>query len=126
VSVLYNTLAGLFHRQPDILLESSLVMNAVLAVLHGAPLAWVAYNVADLLLHTSQPQHDMQQPTALVQVNVAGNATSVREFIRGHAMVMLQEQPTLTPHMIAVRLGTSADTVRRALAVADHQIESDE
>lgn len=51
VSVLYNTLAGLFHRRPDVLAGLPLGVEAVLAILHGAPLAWVAFLVADLLLH---------------------------------------------------------------------------
>ncbi|NJP04381.1 MAG: hypothetical protein HC837_01480 [Chloroflexaceae bacterium] len=51
VSVVYNTLAGLFHRVPTLLNDLPLPWEAVLAVLHGAPLAIVAYFVADLLLH---------------------------------------------------------------------------
>ena len=51
VSIGYNTLAGLFHRMPDMLTSMPLWAEAVLAVLHGAPLAWVAFLVADLLLH---------------------------------------------------------------------------
>lgn len=49
VSVLYNSLAGFFHRNG--LGELSMVGEIVLATLHGAPLAIVAYLVADLLLH---------------------------------------------------------------------------
>ncbi len=59
VSILYNSLAGLFHRQPDILVSMPWWGNAILAVLHGAPLAWVAYLVADLLLHNA-PHEDAQ------------------------------------------------------------------
>lgn len=51
VSILYNTLSGLFHRQPDVLAALPLTGEIALAVLHGAPLAWVAFLVADLLLH---------------------------------------------------------------------------
>jgi hypothetical protein len=52
VSILYNTLAGLFHRNPAWLVDMWTWYEISLAVLHGAPLAWVAYLVADLLLHT--------------------------------------------------------------------------
>jgi hypothetical protein len=51
VSIAYNSLAGLFHRQPDILAGLPLWAEWTLAVLHGAPLAWVAFLVSDLLLH---------------------------------------------------------------------------
>ena len=56
VSVVYNTLAGLFHRNPDWLLNLDPWHEWVLAVLHGAPLAWVAYVVAQLLLHAEPAQ----------------------------------------------------------------------
>lgn len=52
VSVLYNSLAGFFHR--NALGSMPLLGEVILAVLHGAPLAIVAYLVADLLLHKSQ------------------------------------------------------------------------
>jgi hypothetical protein len=52
-SVLYNTLAGWFHREPTLFDGAGPVASLCFAVLHGAPLAWVAYLVADLLLHTS-------------------------------------------------------------------------
>ena len=51
VSILYNTLSGFFHLAPSLLLDMHLVAQAGLAVLHGAPLAWLAFLVADLLLH---------------------------------------------------------------------------
>ena len=51
VSIAYNTLAGLFHREPALLDGAPLWANVALALLHGAPLAWVAFLVADLLLH---------------------------------------------------------------------------
>jgi hypothetical protein len=51
VSVIYNTLAGLFHRRPDLLAGLPLGLDVTLAILHGLPLAIVAYSVAHLLLH---------------------------------------------------------------------------
>lgn len=50
-SVVYNTLAGLFHVAPSLLDAVSYTVVAMLATLHGLPLAFVAYLVADLLLH---------------------------------------------------------------------------
>lgn len=57
VSIIYNSLAGLFERRPDLLHEVPLPVEVVLAALHGAPLAWVAYLVADLLLHSKSSYH---------------------------------------------------------------------
>jgi hypothetical protein len=54
-SILYNTLAGLFHRNPTWLGDLG-YFEWGLAVLHGLPLAWVAYLVADLLLHSAPAQ----------------------------------------------------------------------
>lgn len=57
VSVLYNTLAGLLERNPEYVAGLAggwrVAAEVVLALLHGAPLAIVAYFVADLLLHNS-------------------------------------------------------------------------
>lgn len=50
-SIIYNTLAGWFHAQPQILIAAGDIAWLCLAVLHGAPLAWVAFLVASLLLH---------------------------------------------------------------------------
>jgi hypothetical protein len=54
VSILYNVAAGLFHLRPELLANATLVGAVVLAILHGLPLAIVAYNVASLLLHGSE------------------------------------------------------------------------
>ncbi len=53
VSVVYNSLSALFEIRPGMLLDRPLWGDIALAVAHGAPLAIVAYLVADLLLHTS-------------------------------------------------------------------------
>ncbi len=51
VSILYNSLDGFFHRRPEMLSNLPLWGDITLAILHGAPLAWVSYLVANLLLH---------------------------------------------------------------------------
>lgn len=63
VSVVYNSLAGLFHRQPDLLQNADRLLNSGLAFLHGAPLAIVAYYVADLLLHSEKQKETLQNLT---------------------------------------------------------------
>lgn len=62
VSILYNTLAGLFHRNPTWLVDMWTPYEIGLALLHGAPLAWVAYLVADLLLHTDAQTAPLPEP----------------------------------------------------------------
>jgi hypothetical protein len=54
VSILYNSLAGLFHRRPELLDAMPWWADGILAAMHGAPLALVAYFVADLLLHREE------------------------------------------------------------------------
>lgn len=93
VSVLYNTLSSLFHLRPALLDGRALWLDMALAVLHGAPLAIVAYAVADLLLHR---RGDTPAPMALTpgvnatQVNVTGAASprdTVRALVDGGATV---------------------------------------
>jgi len=63
VSVAYNTLAALFTRRPALLVGAPLWGDVALALLHGLPLAVVAYNVAALLLH-AQPAHHARTEAA--------------------------------------------------------------
>lgn len=56
VSMAYNSLDGLFHRRPELLTLPPLWLDVALSLLHGIPLAALAYLVADLLLH-SVPAH---------------------------------------------------------------------
>ena len=58
VSVAYNTLSALFVRRPALLIDTPLWGDVALAVLHGLPLAVVAYNVAALLLHATPARDD--------------------------------------------------------------------
>ena len=51
VSVLYNSIAAAIHLQPSLIENLDLVMTWILAVIHGAPLAVLAYLVSDLLFH---------------------------------------------------------------------------
>jgi hypothetical protein len=63
VSVVYNSLSGLFHLRPSLLIETPLWADITLSILHGAPLAVSAYLVADLLLHNQeQEQNDRIVP----------------------------------------------------------------
>jgi hypothetical protein len=68
VSVLYNTLAALLHIRPALLDARPLWADIALAVLHGAPLAWLAWLVADLLLHSNGTE---RAPTAMPALSFA-------------------------------------------------------
>lgn len=75
-SILYNTLAGLFHRNPT-WLENLGYLEWGMAVLHGLPLAWVAYLVADLLLHSAPAptaHYAREQPAFSAPVEVEADA----------------------------------------------------
>lgn len=54
-SVIYNSLSGWFHTQPDMLAGADRIAWLCLAVLHGMPLAWVAFLISNLLLHQEGP-----------------------------------------------------------------------
>lgn len=74
VSVIYNVASGLFHRRPELLDAPPLWLDAALAVMHGLPLAVVAYAVASLLLHAKQPQADELHSTAPAPTAMPGLA----------------------------------------------------
>jgi hypothetical protein len=119
VSVIYNTLAGLFHRRPDLLTGLPLGLDVTLAILHGLPLAIVAYNVAHLLLHdapgsssapdlsdahlatnTSLPDAERAlQPLVTGYIATQPKATA-QSIIRGpvHAEALQEHRDTLPEH----------------------------
>lgn len=54
VSVLYNTIAAALHQQPSILNDLPLYWLWIVSLVHGAPLAILAYLVSDLLFHRNK------------------------------------------------------------------------
>ena len=128
VSVSYNTLAGLFHREPALLEAAPLWANVILSLLHGAPLAWLAFLVADLLLHrvpdaVAQPQPEVARlRTALAQ---AEQRAVQAEAQANDAMKQLTQVPDdvlieVADRRVSVRglagaLGLSPSTLSRRL-----------
>lgn len=51
VSIIYNTVAGGLHQDPNLLMDLPRFWFWMISILHGAPLALLAYLVADLLFH---------------------------------------------------------------------------
>lgn len=85
VSAVYNALASALHLRPDLLAPPlSLASVALLALLHGAPLAVLAYAVASHLLHAPladrrEPDSDPPAVTQQVQVNLlSGDSKTAR------------------------------------------------
>jgi hypothetical protein len=66
VSIIYNSMAGFFHRQADALAALPWWGDAILSALHGAPLALVAYFVADLLLHREAQTEGAPMPAPVL------------------------------------------------------------
>jgi hypothetical protein len=66
VSIIYNSMAGFFHRQADALAALPWWGDAILSALHGAPLALVAYFVADLLLHREAQATEVAAPAPVL------------------------------------------------------------
>jgi hypothetical protein len=117
-SIIYNTLAGWFHAQPQLLNSAGAEAWLCLAVLHGAPLAWVAYLVADLLLHsegaavateataeTAQEDESVAQTVNETPIDpwvVAQELRSAGVPLRKIAMLVKVSEGTVRNHTIAV------------------------
>jgi hypothetical protein len=85
-------------------------VEAGLAVLHGAPLAWVGYLVADLLLHSNEksaavvlapPVVDVAGLTAAAQANlersIASAAAELPDLVRREVQAAAAVPPTAPP-----------------------------
>jgi hypothetical protein len=103
-SIIYNSLAGWFHRAPQLLDGASDIAWLALATLHGAPLAWVAFLVASLLLHSPAPS---AQPSAInTQPNATIDAIDVQPLPGyEHDVLYLRDELGLGWGDIGVRLG---------------------
>ena len=128
VSICYNTLAGLFHREPALLEAAPLWANVALALLHGAPLAWVAFLVADLLLHRVPDAVPQVQPEvarlrqALVQAEQrvlqaeAQASDAMKQLTQVPDDVLLEvSERRVSLRKLAGALGLSPSTVSRRL-----------
>lgn len=54
VSIIYNSIAGAAWMDPELLIDLSSFFFWAVAILHGVPLAVLAYFVSDLVLHSEQ------------------------------------------------------------------------
>lgn len=121
-SVIYNTLAGWFHAQPQLLVGASALAWLCLAILHGAPLAWVAYLVSSLLLHRAPDTRADTPDTSPVLVSVAPAVLPALPDTADTAMLeraRALRQQGMPWRDVARHVGMSDATLRRRLAQSD-------
>jgi len=51
VSVIYNSIAGFIHFNPEVMKQVPIIWKVALSIIHGAPLAILGYFIARLTLH---------------------------------------------------------------------------
>lgn len=106
-SIIYNTLAGWFHAQPQLLASAGAEAWLCLAVLHGAPLAWVAYLVADLLLHSTP---------ALATASLSDDTAAAPQIERAAVAVASDKLAAYLPILAAFERDPRATTADLAAA----------
>ncbi len=108
VSVIYNSLSALFEIRPALLIARPLWADVILAVVHGLPLAAVAFFVADLLLHT-------------------GTVTTVESVPESTALAIAPTLPSRTEQVrrLAVQMRVSESTIWRKVARGDIVLSED-
>lgn len=134
VSMAYNSLDGLFHRRPGLLADTPLWADVLLALLHGVPLAALAYLVSDLLLHRQVQESVVLEPRKIApelfdnlhvrteapqSVNSSGRpafalaellASVEAEFSRDQAIESLGASPSTTDKLLAEGVESGALT----------------
>jgi hypothetical protein len=137
VSVIYNTLAGLFHRRPGLLADLPLGLDVTLAILHGLPLAIVAYSVAHLLLHdaprptsageggvaaASAPLPDMSHERPAADTALPNAKNALQPVVTGY----IADQPYATAqdntlgYDVPVAMGQHPDVLSEHTSIYDH------
>jgi hypothetical protein len=97
VSVIYNSLSALFEIRPALLINRPLWADVILAVVHGLPLAAVAFFVADLLLHTGTAPvvESAAAPPDSTALAIVSAPLSRTEQVRRLALQMKQSESTI-------------------------------
>ena len=115
-SVLYNSIDGYFARNPAQLAGLPWWAEAAGAVLHGAPLAIVAYLVADLLLHSQPRRTDRAaQLRRLVRTLARQLRTARRELAPlGAMLAQVQAEAAQLRAQVAHQAAELAEALRTA------------
>lgn len=120
-SIVYNTLAGWFHRQPALLEGASPVAWLMFAILHGAPLAWVAYLVADLQLHSDVLALSPERTTPLAETITTAQPLAIES-----SAPVLTLSKTARVKALAQSTGQSESTVWRGVKNGTINLDSEE
>lgn len=124
VSIAYNTLAALFMRRPGLLVDTPLWGDVALAVLHGLPLAVVAYNVAALLLHSTSRTDDSATLERLLVTPLQADSTATVTRSVTLSETTPAERPALSSDAPVLPSGVVAlsKTARVAQLAAEHGV----
>lgn len=101
VSIIYNSLAGLFDRNPEWITDMAIWAEWTLAIMHGLPLALVAYLVADLLLHGNNSMSEILTATVAGLRKDIADAQQVIADLRSAVAGKDQELATLSQQFAA-------------------------
>lgn len=111
VAIIYNVIAGYLHLRP--LLMSTLTDGVVfiLAIIHGAPLATVAYLYAQLMFHQNHGEYP-QEGGDIIEGKVKAVPTSSRvalpstsEMEEARLKILEMKEKGMTPRQVAEQLG---------------------
>lgn len=118
VSIAYNTIDGILT---PIAVNVDAWVKYLLAFLHGAPLAVVAFLVADLLLHRKTPNKQAQAPTS-PSVKQAQSAQATQRLAPldniTFEVVRLRDEQGLSFQQIGDRLGFSRQAAQQRYTAA--------
>lgn len=115
VSMIYNSLDGLFHLRPALLDAPPLWLHVSLALLHGIPLALLAYLVADLLLHQSHVATKSFGALPSLEAKPNAGGRPALYSVDGLLSAVAGED-TFSREVAMQRLGCSASVIDRLLA----------
>lgn len=126
VSIIYNSMSSFFDRNPEALASMPVYGEIILSVLHGAPLALVAYLVADLLLHNGDDSARLDSLIADLRRQLAEAGDKIAGYVQSIAgkdseIATLRGQGAKAEANIAAAAGTFASQ-QQAIADRDGQI----
>jgi hypothetical protein len=114
VSVVYNSLAALFTRRPELLNAPPLWADVALATLHGAPLAIVAYNLSVLLVHQRTPAEHERSALEGVTIGVGRHTFTVEEWAQITGLSTGTLYRRVDRHRAQLEAPTDADQASKA------------
>lgn len=119
-SILYNVLDGFFHRRPDLLAGLPWFADLMLSVVHGAPLAVLAFLVSRLVMHPSgthiASSHSPSQKRQESPETLVGGRAS--EFTMDSLKTFLDGVENFKRSDVTEALGCSPATASRLLQLA--------